>query len=450
MKKWQIAVVGYGFISGKGHVPAFLQRDDVEVVAVADICPARRELAAQTLPNARIYSGYRELLAAEKNLDILDIATPPCDHAEIAIAGLQHGLHVLCEKPLAVSTEAAARMLRAAQENERVLFPCHNYKHAPVVRLVQDTIASGKIGEVTSVTLQTFRNTHAKGVPEWRTDWRRDFKTSGGGIAMDHGSHTFYLTFAWLQALPSALTAKALRLQPQWDTEDNLTVTLSFPGNKFAHSYLSWTAGMRKVIYTVQGTAGGIVVNDDDAEISIGFPNTGSHSGSGDHRVEKIHIESDWMDASHTKWFNSMFDKFLGCIERKEYVNSEIRESYACVEIIEKSYRSSAQGSLELALDTSFSFLQQTRKPDPAATAKRIEAILREEFAPTEFALADESHLHAGHKQAGGGGHFSVLIRSARFNGIAPLARQRLVIGAVQSLMDREIHALSLRCLPLE
>ncbi|RZA08584.1 MAG: Gfo/Idh/MocA family oxidoreductase, partial [Proteobacteria bacterium] len=348
-----VGVVGYGFISGKGHVPAFLNRADVEVVAVADICAARRELAAAALPAARIYESYQAMLAGEKQLDVVDIATPPCDHAAIAIAALEAGHHVLCEKPLAPTTAEARAMLAAAAKNKRVLFPCHNYKHAPVVKVIQDAIDSGRIGAVTGVTLQTFRNTHAKGVKEWRTDWRRDFKTSGGGIAMDHGSHTFYLTFAWMKALPISLTAKAVKLSEEWDTEDNLTVTLEFPGKRFAHSYLSWTAGMRKVIYTVQGTKGGIVVNDDEAEITVGFPNTGSHAGSEDHNVEKFTIESDWMDASHTKWFNSMFDKFLGCVERGDYVNDEIRESYACVEIIEKSYRSSAEKSLELDLETS-------------------------------------------------------------------------------------------------
>lgn len=353
MKK-RIGLVGYGFISGKGHVPAFQKRDDVEVVAVADICAARRELAKSALPQARVYSTYQELLTGEKNLDMLDIATPPNEHAEIAIAALNRGIHVLCEKPLAPSTEQARAMLNAAAKNERVLFPCHNYKHAPVVKLIQETIDSGRIGAVKNVTLQTFRNTHAKGVKEWRTDWRRDFATSGGGIGMDHGSHTFYLTFAWLKSLPTWLSAKALNLSTEWDTEDNLTVTVEFPGKRYAHSYLSWTAGMRKVIYTIQGEKGGIVVNDDEAEISVGFPNTGSHAGSGDHKIEKFTIESDWMDASHTKWFNSMFDKFLGCIARGEFVNDEIRESYACVEIIEKSYRSSAQNSAGLALETKY------------------------------------------------------------------------------------------------
>ena len=81
-------------------------------------------------------------------------------------------------------------------------------------------------------------------------------------------------------------------------------------------------------------------------------------------------------------------------------------------------------------------------------TARKIEEILRRDFAPSEFELEDQSYMHAGHSAAGGGGHFVVILRSKRFNGLAPLARQRLVIESVKAMMDREIHALSMKCLP--
>lgn len=113
------------------------------------------------------------------------------------------------------------------------------------------------------------------------------------------------------------------------------------------------------MIYTVQGTKGAIMVHDDEAEISIGFPNTGSHQGTNDYKVEKFTIASDWMDASHTKWFNSMFDLFRDCIARKDYVNAEIRESYICIQVIEQCYASDRAHSAAQALDNSFSFLEQ-------------------------------------------------------------------------------------------
>ena len=87
---------------------------------------------------------------------------------------------------------------------------------------------------------------------------------------------------------------------------------------------------------------------------------------------------------------------------------------------------------------------------DSEQTAKMLEERLRKEFAPSELAIEDQSYQHAGHKAAGGGGHFFAMIRSRRFNGLSPLARQRLVIDSVKELMDREIHALSMKCLPEE
>jgi BolA protein len=78
-------------------------------------------------------------------------------------------------------------------------------------------------------------------------------------------------------------------------------------------------------------------------------------------------------------------------------------------------------------------------------TAGKIEAILRREFAPSAFMLEDQSYMHAGHNPEGGGGHYFVELRSARFNGLAPLARQRLVMDSVKELMDTEIHALSMK-----
>ena len=190
------AIVGFGFISGKGHYPAYLQRDDVEIVAIADLCPARLEIAKAAAPKARLYSSYSELLAKEPSLDFVDVSTPPSSHTEIALASLKRGAHVLCEKPLTPTVAEALKLVQAARAVRRVVFPAHNYKHAPVVKFAADTIRSGRIGTVRAVTLNTFRTTHAKGVPKWRTDWRRDKKTSGNGIAMDHGSHSFYLTFA--------------------------------------------------------------------------------------------------------------------------------------------------------------------------------------------------------------------------------------------------------------
>ncbi len=343
------ALIGYGFISAEGHLPAYRREQDVDIVAVADVCAPRLRVARAALPEARLYETAEALLTAEAgSLDFVDISTPPSEHATIAHRALDAGLHVLCEKPLTTTVTEARALLQHARRAHKVLFPCHNYKHAPVVKAIREVLVSGRIGSVRSVSLSTFRTTHAKGVPEWRTHWRRERRYSGGGIAMDHGSHTFYLAFEWMGAYPSSVTAKLANLEPgRWDTEDNISLALTFPTG-LAQAHLSWTAGVRKVLYALQGERGAITVDDDDLEVAVrqdaGAP------GAGRWTTERRRVSSDWMDASHVSWFNSLFEEFRAAIAAGTWVGKEAQDAAACVQLIDAAYRSAASGCRELPL----------------------------------------------------------------------------------------------------
>jgi predicted dehydrogenase len=339
------ACVGYGFIASRGHLPAYASfpqaRTPLRIVAVADVCPARRARAAADLPGARIYASHTELLEREAGrIDFVDVTAPPSAHAEIAHAALDRGLHVLCEKPLATSTEEAQGLLDHARRARRVVFPCHNYKHAPVIQAVRRILDAGTIGPVRLVTLHTFRNTHARGVHEWRPDWRRERRFSGGGIAMDHGSHTFYLAFDWLGGFPTAITARMSTLGA-FDTEDNLACSITFPAGT-ASAHLSWTAGMRRVIYTLHGDRGAIRVEDDDVETVVGQGVVWE--------THRERVASDWMDPSHTLWFRSLFEQFAAAVAAGDWAGTEAETSLRCVELITTAYASAESGSRELPL----------------------------------------------------------------------------------------------------
>jgi predicted dehydrogenase len=343
------AIVGFGFISERGHLPAYALPGPTkfEIVAVADICEARREKARKAIPGVRVYETHEQLLEAERGrIDFVDVTTPPCDHAKIAHAALARGLHVLCEKPLTTSGAEARAMGAHAREARRVLFPCHNYKHAPVIKAVRGVLDAGRIGGVRLMTLQTFRNTHAKGVDEWRRDWRRENRYSGGGIAMDHGSHTFYLAFDWFGEYPTAISAK-MTAQAGFDTEDNFSCSLSFPGGGTATAHLSWTAGVRKVIYTIHGERGAIRVEDDDVEVAVMTSATGAPATW---EMAKHKISSDWMDASHVGWFRSLFNQFAVAIAQDDFFGKELESSVRCVELITTAYASSRDRSIERPL----------------------------------------------------------------------------------------------------
>lgn len=365
------ALIGYGFIMEKGHVAAYRERSsearapgrdaDVRIVAVADVSEQRRQLAAAQLPGVRVYSDHRTLLETEAaTLDFVDIATPPAEHAMVARAALGRGLHVLCEKPLATTIADARDMLDRARASRRVLYPCHNYKHAPVIQYVRRVIESGDIGRVHLVTLQTFRNTHARGVSEWRPDWRRERRHSGGGIAMDHGSHTFYLAFEWLRSYPTAISARMSTIG-SFDTEDDLSCSLRFPTG-VASAHLSWQAGVRKVLYTIHGDRGAIRVEDDNVEVARRELTKDGEPPSAEWSFERRDISSDWMDSSHVTWFNSLFDDFTRAIEKGEWVGKEAEEAYLCVQLIQTAYASAQDGSRELPLGEATTIVPELRK----------------------------------------------------------------------------------------
>lgn len=340
-------IIGFGFIAANGHLPAYAASDDLEIVAVADVCEARRRAAHEALPHAHIYEDYAALLAAEqREIDFIDITTPPYAHTPIACDALSKGLHVVCEKPLATTIEDARRMIQDAERHNRVLFPIDNYRYAPVIVAVRQVLDSGLIGRVHDISLSTFRNTHARGAKEWNEGWRRERRFAGGGIAMDHGSHTFYLAFEWLRSFPDAITAKTVARAP-YDTEDTLMASLSFPTG-LAAVHLTWSAGVRKVIYTIHGERGAIRVEDDDIEVAvIDESREGSTPGRTKWEMKTKKVASEWMDAGHAPWFRALFAQFALAMDRGDYVGRSANDALRCIEIITAAYESANDGCRE-------------------------------------------------------------------------------------------------------
>lgn len=351
------AIIGFGFIASKGHCPAYTKRakdaKDVEIIAVCDVEPLRLEAAKKEFPQALLFTDYDQLLdQLQDQLDFVDISTPAFLHFPMASKALEKKLHVLCEKPLTTLPQEAKKLMELAKLHCKVLFPCHNYKHAPVVKAINEVIQSGKIGKVNSVTLQTFRNTHAIGVSEWKPNWRRYKTYSGGGIAMDHGSHGLYLIFDWLGSYPKHVVSSMSNFSKEYDTEDNFDAILQFE-NARASMHLTWTAGVRKVIYTLQGQKGAITVDDDQIQVHLLKSDSEndqiSHKATWENQVSQI--KSDWMDSSHVSWFNSMFDTFKNCIIDDLYVNKDLLDACYCIETIAKCYLSSKESSLKQSID---------------------------------------------------------------------------------------------------
>ena len=222
-------------------------------------------------------------------------------------------------------------MLRHAAEAERVLYPCHNYKHAPVIKAVRGVLEAGRIGKVHLVTLQTFRNTHAKGVTGWRPDWRRERSYSGGGIAMDHGSHTFYLAFEWLGGYPTAITrargdAGAVRHRGR------LHLQPALPDRRRVGAPVAGTPACARCSTRCTASAARSASRTTTSrwrrELRAGGDRPGHDLDASSGRRSR---RTGWTPATST-WFNSLFDEFKGAIDRARVrgARGARRRSCAC------------------------------------------------------------------------------------------------------------------------
>lgn len=206
MKRIRWGMVGGGrdaFIGGVHRMAARLD-DQFELVAGAlSSDPVRAKESARDLGLAadRAYGTYQEMAAAEAarsdGIEAVSIVTPNNTHAAIAKAFLEQGVHVICDKPLAVSTREAAELAQLAKQVRRILAVTYNYSGYPMVRQAREMCRTGVLGNVRLVHVEYLQDWLASRVEllgskqaEWRTDPAR---AGAGGAIADIGTHAHHL-----------------------------------------------------------------------------------------------------------------------------------------------------------------------------------------------------------------------------------------------------------------
>ena len=255
-------IIGLGNVAVHGHVPAWREREDVEIVAVSDARAERRTACAEALPGARWHDSVDALLD-EARLDFVDICTPPSSHASLIQQALRRGLHVLCEKPLVHSAADLAAVAPLAAKSRRVLHTVHNWHHAPIVRRTVELLRQGAVGAVRRAVWHTRRTRPATTADPNAENWRVDPAVAGGGVLTDHGWHVFYVLRSWIGAEPTAVSARLERRRHRaLSVEDTARVELTFPGAT-AEILLTWAADVRENWAEVEGTRGRLELRDD-------------------------------------------------------------------------------------------------------------------------------------------------------------------------------------------
>jgi predicted dehydrogenase/nucleoside-diphosphate-sugar epimerase len=219
----KVALVGCGQIS-KAHVDALKQIEDAAVCAICDLDRFRAQEIADLAGGAQVF-GDLAMLLSEAQPNVVHILTPPTSHAALAIQAMEAGCHILVEKPMALNSQEANRMVEVARANGVKLGVNHNYLFKPSVARARELVASGVIGQVVYVdgyyglAGEGGAYPTASGRSHWA--WRLP-----GGVFTNFLPHLVYLLRAFLPGDPAVKGVSVIQTgQPDAPVAD-LTVLL--------------------------------------------------------------------------------------------------------------------------------------------------------------------------------------------------------------------------------
>lgn len=192
--KLQIAFIGCGGIAFNKHFPSLAELADIcEMVAFCDIVEERAVKAAKEYgtEDAKVYTDYNEMLKDE-TIDVVHVLTPNVVHCPATVAAFEAGKHVLCEKPMAHTTEAAQKMLDAWKKSGKKFTVGYQNRFRPEVQELHKACQEGELGEIYFAKAHAVRR---RAVPTWGVF--PDKSQQGGGPLIDIGTHALDMTL-WM------------------------------------------------------------------------------------------------------------------------------------------------------------------------------------------------------------------------------------------------------------
>jgi predicted dehydrogenase len=294
-------MIGYRFM-GKAHSNAWRQvghffpgKAHVELHTICGRDAHAVNLARVQLGWQNASHDWREVVE-NPLIDIADINTPNDSHAEIAIAAVKAGKHVLCEKPLAMNVKECEAMLAAAQKARIVHMVCHNYRRIPAIALAKRLITEGAVGKIYHYRARYAQDWNVD--PDYPLVWRLTKDVSGSGAHGDINAHIIDLarylvgeftevnglmhTFITERPLPetsgkgSGLTAKAARKMGRVTVDDAAMFMGRFDNGALANLEATRFALGRKnhISIEVNGSKGSLYFDFEDMNRLKFFDNT--------------------------------------------------------------------------------------------------------------------------------------------------------------------------------
>ena len=271
MNQLRIGIIGTGGIATGRHIPAFLELSDrVQITAVNDINLEKAKEAAEQFQIPHVFEKYQDVFP---HVDAVVICTPNKFHSEITVAALEAGLHVFCEKPMAMDAKEAENMVEAAKRAEKKLAIGFHYRFMREAQAAKKVMMEKEIGQPLVVRIQALRR---RKVPGWGVFTNKILQ--GGGSLIDYGCHLLDLGL-WLIGNPDPIEVSGtaynhLSRQPDsvnlwgafnhetFEVDDHVTSYIRFNNGVSLFLETSWAANIEEDLETlsISGDLGGLKV----------------------------------------------------------------------------------------------------------------------------------------------------------------------------------------------
>lgn len=186
MRDINVGIIGCGGIANGKHLPSLKKLPNVKLVAFCDLIPERAEQAKKEYgeQDALVCTDYREVVQ-RADIEVIHVLTPNCAHAEISIAALETGKHVMCEKPMAATYRDAKAMTEAAKKSGKFLTIGYQTRSTVTHQYVRHMVERGELGDIYYIKAPSIRR---RGAPLWGVFL--DKEKQGGGPMIDIGTHS--------------------------------------------------------------------------------------------------------------------------------------------------------------------------------------------------------------------------------------------------------------------
>lgn len=344
----KIAIIGAGAIS-RAHIDAYLSfPEKCEIAAVCNHHVERAEklIAEKNLSGAKAFDSLESALK-ELHIDAASVCLPPAEHAKQTIFALEHGVHVICEKPMANSLEECDAMIAAAEKNNVKLAVVCQLRCASRTQRIKQLLASGEFGRplYTKVDSMWWRGSNYH-----KMFWRGTWASEGGGVLSGQAIHHLDLTL-YLLGMPKAVTAYMNNVgHDNSECEDIISVSLDYGdyAAQFNASLVAHGERQRIDIYTEGGMMSIPWEFDASRQMDNGFP---EKDGEG---MERLNAAFNAIPEMKYENHVGQIYNFLCAIEGEGEMIADGNEGRNVIEVITAAYLSAIEHkSVSLPLDKS-------------------------------------------------------------------------------------------------